>query len=297
MARAKPVKLIDPENARITLFGCGGTGGALLQTLCRLIYGLHHDRRGRFPREPRTGYFREDPKTPLGVPTLLIVDGDTVEEKNLLRQPFVPKDLGRKKAIVLAERLGAAYGIDVSAYPHYVGRDTPLETLVEPGGIAVGCVDNTPTRALLHHALSAYDDVIYIDAGNAGVPLPDPGNPAPETREERLRIREGGWEGQVACGVNKKGRNLLPFPGEVFPDLIDVTEGDEPLPTEARCGDVVQSLPQRHLTNLMAATVLMAFITSLLTEGTLLHHVSFFDARQCYVRSTAAIDLLEDVAA
>ena len=297
MARAKPVKVIDPENARITVFGCGGTGGALLQTLCRLIHGLRQERRGRFPREPREGYFRVDPKTPLGVPTLLIVDGDEVEEKNLLRQPFVPKDLGKKKAIVLAERLGAAYGIDVSVYPHYVDRETVLETLVRPGGIAIGCVDNTPTRALLHDALSAYDDVIYVDAGNAGVPLPDPGNAEPATREERVRIREGGWEGQVACGVNKDGKNLLPFPGEVFPDLIHVTGGDEPLPTEARCGDVVRSLPQRHLTNLMAATVLMGFMTSLLTEGTLLHHVSFFDARQCYIRSTAAIDVLEDVAA
>lgn len=298
---AHPVTLLDPENIRLTLFGCGGTGGALLSTLCRLIYGLQQNRAfsDRTPRNPVHGHFYADPKTPRRVPQLLIVDGDTVEEKNLIRQPFAPSDLGKNKALVFASRLGAAYGVDVSAYPSYVDHDTEIRKLVPEGGIAVGCVDNTPTRRILHERLLEYKNVVYIDAGNAGVPQAsaDAHDPAqPPSREERIRIREGGYNGQVVCGVRKDGKTIMPFPAEQFPDLIEVTEADR-LPTEPRCGQVAADLPQRHITNLVAATTLMTFLNSLITEGTILHHVAFFDARRGYLRSTPAIDVLEDLAA
>lgn len=294
MARAKPVKVLDPINTKITVFGCGGTGGALLQTLCRLLYGLRQERKSNYPRIPRQYHYYQDEgsKNPDGVPGLIIVDGDRVEEKNLLRQPFVPADLHKKKALVLAERLGAAYGLDVAAYPHYVASEDDVEDLVEDGGIAVGCVDNTPTRKLIHDALIDYDNATYIDAGNDAVP-----NIAVDTREERVAAREGGWEGQVACGVRKNKKTILPFPGEAFPGLIEVTEDSEPLPTDIRCGDIVASLPQRHQTNLFAATVLMGHLTSLLTEGTVLNHISYFCARQSYIRSIPALDLIEEIAA
>lgn len=199
---------------------------------------------------------------------------------------------GLFEAMVLAERLGAAYGLEISAHPRYLDADTDVTALVPEAGIAVGCVDNAPTRKLLHERLSAYNDVVYLDAGNAGVPLP--AGPGAPTRHERIAAREGGWEGQVVCGVRRAGETIMPFPADVFPDLV---QGDEPLPSEAACGQVVQSLPQRHQTNLFAATVLMGFLTTLLVEGSLMHSVSFFDARQCYVRSTPAIDVLEDVRA
>jgi hypothetical protein len=78
-----------------------------------------------------------------------------------------------------------------------------------------------------------------------------------------------------------------------FPDLL---EGDDLLPNEVPCGRVVESLPQRHMTNLMAATVLMQYLTTLLSDGTLLHSKSFFCARRGYVRSYPALDELDEVA-
>ena len=293
MARAKPIRVIDPLKTRITIFGCGGTGGALLQTLARLLYGLKQARKEHFPRTEGDYYRRAPDKPKFGVPPLLIVDGDTVETPNLLRQTFVPKDLGEKKATVLAHRLGAAYGLEIQAYPHYLGHETDMTALVKEGGIVVGCVDNPPTRKLLHERLIAYDDIVYLDAGNAGVPLPPGGTP--RSRKERVAVREGGWEGQIVCGIRKSGETLMPFPAEVFEDLVD---GDEPLPSEApACGEVIQSLPQRHQTNLFAATVLMGYLTTLLTEGTVLNHISFFDARQGFVRSKPALEVLDEVAA
>ena len=293
MARAKPVRLVDPLETRITVFGCGGTGGALLQTLARLLYGLKETRKEHFPRTEGDYYRRGLEKPRFGVPPLLVVDGDTVESPNLLRQTFVPKDLGAKKAPVLAHRLGAAYGLEIQAYPHYLGHETDMTALVKDGGIVVGCVDNPPTRKLLHERLIVYDNIVYLDAGNAGVPVPAGGTP--RSREERVAVREGGWEGQVVCGVRKGGETLMPFPAEVFDDL---TSGDAPLPGEApACGQIVESLPQRHQTNLFAATILMGYLTSLLTEGTVLNHVSLFDARQAFVRSSPAIEVLDELAA
>lgn len=293
MSRAKPVKVIDPINTTITVFGCGGTGGALLQTLCRLLYGLREERKGRYPSKPAYHYYNENhAKNPDGVPRLIIADGDVTEEKNLLRQPFVRSDLHKKKALVLAERLGAAYGLDVFAYPHYIACQEDVRELVPEGGIAVGCVDNTPTRRILHETLIEYANVVYIDAGNDAVPAN-----YNETREARRNTREGGWEGQVATGVRKNKKTILPLPGEVFPGLIEVTKDSQPLPTDVRCGDVVASLPQRHQTNLFAATLLMSHLTSLLTEGTVLNHVTYFDARQAFARSVPALDLLDEIAA
>ena len=290
--RAKPVRVTDPLSTSLTVFGCGGTGGYLLKHVCRLLYGLKQDRGAALIAPPvggAPGRMQEG-----RLPSVLVVDGDTVEAKNLLRQDFIPADLGRKKAAVLAGRVGPAYGLMVKACPHYVNEETYIKKLVPEGGIAVGAVDNAPTRRILHERLSAYDDVVYIDCGNAGVALPE--HPQEATREERVAARESGWEGQVSCGVRKGGETIIPFPADVFPNLIEAEEGDL-LPDQVPCGQIVASLPQRAMTNLMAATVAMGFLTNLLTDGTLLHHLSFFDARQGYVRSTPAIDQLTEVAA
>jgi hypothetical protein len=42
---------------------------------------------------------------------------------------------------------------------------------VPEGFIVVGCVDKAATRRLLGERLSAYEDVVYVDAGNVAVEL------------------------------------------------------------------------------------------------------------------------------
>jgi hypothetical protein len=208
------------------------------------------------------------------------------------RQYFLSCDVNRKKALVLAERYGAAYGLEVAAYPEYVKPDTDLKRLIPEGSVVVGAVDNAKTRALLHRGLSAHKDVVYLDCGNAGVELPPENRTV--TRAERARVRDSGWEGQVLCGVRKGGETLLPFPAEQMPDLIE--DDGEPLPTEVPCGQAVVSNPQRHLTNVLVATVLTSYLTTLLTDGTLLHRMSLFCARSGYVRSYPALEALDEVA-
>lgn len=293
MAAAKPVEVLDPADTHLTIVGCGGTGGYLLKHVCHLLWGLREQRRAA---RDAPQMFGEPPPGEDGVPEVMLVDGDVVERKNVVRQDFLPADVGRPKALVLAERYSAAYGLTVRAYPRYVGRQTPLEEIAPEGGIVAGCVDNAPTRALLHVKLSTYSDVVYLDSGNAGVQTPRDGGPL--TRSEQARLRASGWDGQVLCGVRKDDEPLIPFPAEAMPDLIKSGEAAEErwLPDEIPCGEVIESLPQRQMTNLLGATVMMAYLTTLLSEGALLHSRSFFCARRGFVKSYAAIDELEEVA-
>lgn len=283
----KPVRVLDPAETRVILFGVGGTGGYCLQQLARLLYGLKAER-----EEARAAPTLYGDGLPHSVPEVLLCDGDTVSPGNLRRQYFLPKDVNKKKALVLAERYGAAYGLAISAYPEYLVPSTDFRALVPEGSLVVGCVDNAATRRLLHERLSCYEDVVYVDAGNAAVELPEDG---PLSRAERIRIRNSGWEGQVLCGVRRRGETVAPFPAEQIPDLI-VDDG-ESLPSEVRCGQVVVSNPQRLLTNEWAAMVLMSYLTDLLTDGTLLHRMSLFCARRGYVKSYPVLDVMDEVAA
>lgn len=267
----KPVRVIDPHRLQsIALVGVGGTGGYVLQQLARLLYGL---------KEQRTS-----------TPDVLLIDGDTVEEKNLLRQYFLPQDIGKNKASVLAERYARAYGLPISAYPHYLTRETSLDDLaIQNGSVVVACVDNGSTRRILHEKLSQLNHVVSIDSGNSAVTLPE--HPEHLDRYQLAHLKNSGWEGQVVVGVRSQGKTVLPFPGEVFPDLME----EDQLPTEVSCGEVSVSNPQRLMTNLMAATTVMMILHTLLADGTILHHRTFFEARRGWMRSDAAVEQMLEV--
>lgn len=266
-----PIRVTNPERTQLVVVGVGGTGGYCLQQAARLLYGL-----------------RELGKN---VPSVLLIDGDTVEEKNLLRQYFLPQDIGDKKASVLAERYSRAYGLEIAAYPEYLTRETNFDAIgVSEGAVIVGCVDNGSTRRILHDKLQRFQRVVYIDSGNSAVRMPT--NAEHLDRYQLHKLKNEGWDGQVVVGVRSNGETVLPFPGDVFPDLIE----EDQLPTEVSCGEVAVSNPQRLMTNLQAATVVMSYLHTLLDDGTLFHHRSFFDARMGWVRSEPAIAHVLEVA-
>ena len=277
MSQPTPLKLFDPGRlGQVVVVGVGGTGSYVVGQLCRLLYGLKE--RGR------------------RIPTVLLVDGDEVESDNLIRQYFLEQDLGRNKAVVLAERYARAYGICVEASPDYLNADTKLVGLAgsnSPYGygynVFVGCVDNGRARRLLHDKLQAeYRNVVYVDAGNEAIDLPE-NRPEHIDRYGLAHIRDSGWSGQVVAGVRANNTNHLPFPGEVFPNLIE-DDGDDPV--EEACGEVTAAEPQRHLANHFAAVAVMGFLNSLLSEGALVNSRTFFDARSGYMRSDSAASAL-----
>ena len=144
------------------MIGAGGTGGHIAPHIYRLLHTL--DRPCRF----------------------LIIDGDIVEEKNLVRQNFIAADLGRNKAQVLAERYSAAFGVECEYIPEYMEDREKLIRLLTPKYIygdvgfrdghafvdqfyelviLIGCVDNNKSRQLCHRVFQQVTPLVYIDAG------------------------------------------------------------------------------------------------------------------------------------
>jgi hypothetical protein len=89
-------RVILPEVATTTIIqvGVGGTGSWLAMSLARLVY--HAGQAGQTVK-------------------LVLVDPDTVEERNVGRQGFSPAEVGQNKAESMALRLSLALGIEVAA--------------------------------------------------------------------------------------------------------------------------------------------------------------------------------------
>jgi hypothetical protein len=145
--------------------GAGGTGGRLVPLLAQFL---------------KTATWLPNPK-------IYIIDYDVVEEKNLIRQNFIKLDLGKPKAIVLAERYSKAFDINivpiVSKINNFSARgthfllDTVLIDDVERpqylselnNTIVIMCVDSAESRInILNHlfGVRANFSKLIIDAGN-----------------------------------------------------------------------------------------------------------------------------------
>jgi hypothetical protein len=79
---------------KIFVFGCGGTGSRVVPLLAQFIKSC--------PWVPN--------------PEMYIFDFDEVEEKNLLRQNFISTDVGKNKAVVLANRYSKAFNMNITPY-------------------------------------------------------------------------------------------------------------------------------------------------------------------------------------
>lgn len=89
----------------IILIGAGGTGSRLMPMMAQLV---------------KTCLREHNPNAWLEHLPIFVIDGDTVEEKNLLRQNFIHRDVGKPKASVLASRYSTAFGIPIYPSIQYV---------------------------------------------------------------------------------------------------------------------------------------------------------------------------------
>ena len=136
------MKFSATRPVKIVMLGAGGTGGHIAPHLYRLLYAL--DRPVRF----------------------IICDGDIVEQKNLVRQNFIPADLGENKAQVLAERYSTVFGMETEYVPAFIESVERLKELLAPKVlysdyyprkvvdkeqvILIGAVDNNRSRQMCH---------------------------------------------------------------------------------------------------------------------------------------------------
>ena len=217
--------------ARIVMLGAGGTGSYVAMHLYRLAHCL--DRHVR----------------------IIIADGDSVEQKNLVRQHFTVSDLGTNKAKALAERYAGAFMMKAEYIPDFIEEKERLNELVraehvpgEKGTLAptkeipilLGCVDNNKTRRLCDEVFYESENLVYIDAGN------------------------GEHTGQVVCGVRSKGRTLYKPIGAAYPDVLEDTDK---FPSELSCAEASVSAPQTIAANMTAATVMVGLLYNILVLG------------------------------
>lgn len=225
-SRTRPVKVV--------MLGAGGTGGHIAPHLYRLLYAL--DRSVRF----------------------IICDGDVVEEKNLVRQNFVPADLGENKAKVLAERYSTVFGMEAEYVPSFVETEERLRELLTPDYwhvnrlnsryseivreqvVLIGAVDNNRSRQLCDRVFHQANELIYIDSGN------------------------GEFTGQIVCGVRRAGKTYYPPIGTVYPDVLEDTDK---FPTELSCAEASISAPQSMAANITAATAVVDMVYNILILG------------------------------
>lgn len=237
-SKKRPVKIV--------MLGAGGTGGHIAPHLYRLLYAL--DRPVKF----------------------IICDGDTVEEKNLVRQNFTQADLGENKAKVVAERYSSAFGLETSYVPRFVESTDQLKQLIEPAHydtvsgwitelvILIGAVDNNRSRQLCHEVFLDARDLVYIDSGN------------------------GEYTGQVVCGVRRAGKTFYQPVGMLYPE---VNAPEDLFPTQVSCADASVSAPQTIVANLMAATAVVTMIYNILVVGDSTVQQTTFSTKSVNIRS------------
>lgn len=140
----------------IIIVGVGGIGSNLFQKLARYAPLNYH---------------------------IMLVDGDTVEAKNIERQCFTKNDIGKNKAECLAHKATNQLGNRFNYHPYYLDTKFDktkklLETLgiVNPNQfypyiknlVIFGCVDNHPARRVLekHVQHIRAKNILYIDGAN-----------------------------------------------------------------------------------------------------------------------------------
>ncbi len=213
---------------QLLIVGCGGTGSALLYFLSRFLHSLDKNI------------------------LVTLIDGDVVEEKNVLRQSFAPADIGENKAKALSIRYGNLLGIQMSYADKFINSIEDVDGLILPNRfpIIVGCLDNTKTRCCLQETFDTYNTIIYLDAGN------------------------GSNKGQTVFGLRYFGSTTLPAVGNYFPELIH----PEPEQTQTKsyslgCADVQD---QTMSANFLSAHLLFSYLSNILV-GTEWRHMSLFD--------------------
>lgn len=140
----------------IIVVGCGGTGSRIIQPLIQTI---------------------KQAQASIN-PCLYLVDGDEVEFKNLSRQNFIEKDIGRNKAVVLAERYSAALEFPVVAHDAFITSKGNMFSEIGISAVEqdhrplvpntrkliIMCVDSIDARLMILNQIGSTD--IVIDAGN-----------------------------------------------------------------------------------------------------------------------------------
>ena len=169
---------------------------------------------------------------------MVLIDGDIVEEKNMVRQAYQQHDIGENKANALAKKINTFYGNICESVDHYITKDEILELLKKYEQhipVLIGCVDNNKTRILLEHTFKQLDECIYIDSANSE------------------------YEGDVYVVVKSGQETVGKLRGDAYKFDLDKHPTEKSCEAQAAAGNT-----QYMVTNLKMANMVIEHILSLI---------------------------------
>jgi len=218
----------------IYIIGDGGIGSNLSITLIKLL--AFHCHKNQFQE----------------IITLHIIDGDTVEHSNLIRQQFIPEDIGKKKVEITAtylQEISQQLGFtNINIIPHsfYLKKKT-MDIIQEDAIVFVG-VDNYITRLQLEQHSTKLNNVIMFFGGNEYD------------------------DGDVNIIWKKDGENMFPLLSEKHPEI----KKKDKFPDEQSCEEALVHAPQLILANIIVANhMLMGFYEWITKESVSWHEIMF----------------------
>lgn len=221
----------------LIVIGCGGTGGHYINNLGRFLHSFHYKQEFDL--------------------SMVLVDGDTVEEKNLARQPYLAEDVGRNKAEVMSEVMRQVYGLSSTYLDRYIDSAEDIKKLVRDDTVVflVGAVDNHQARQSMHEFFESSYNCIYLDSAN----------------EYSV--------GELVIGAHINGLEMYSDRAAYFPEVL--TENSIRR-SEESCEALNESAPQHLVTNLLAANLLLINTVQFFAEKRWQGGVFLFDAFKCY---------------
>ena len=98
--------------------------------------------------------------------SILLVDGDEVEDKNISRQGFIRSDLGKKKSQVYEDRMKRRYPeLSIRSRGEFLTQKN-IQEFVQDRSIVMSCVDNHMTRLQISKHAQAMKDIAVVQGGN-----------------------------------------------------------------------------------------------------------------------------------
>lgn len=234
---------------KTVILGTGGTGGILAKEYGQFLYSLSDEDKAKWG-------------------DVLLIDGDIVEKKNLVRQPFIEEDIGKNKAEVLAEIINMAYGTEYRAFGSYITSLSDFMNLLGCGNndkdtvyVLCGCVDNHQARSVMDEFFhcDSMKNVIYLDSAN----------------EYSV--------GEVVTAVKLNGIVISPTRTHYYPDIYDSEESRKKV-TDMSCEELNTVAPQHKITNMLASNILLGIICKMIQENHLRGGITYFDAFRFFVR-------------
>ena len=222
---------------RVLIVGSGGNGSAMLMGLPYLHQAM------RVWGHP-------------GGLEVTVVDADTVSETNCVRQPFSRSDIGMNKAAVLVNRVNLFWGLDWEARPEFLS-ETTLRNPDHGADVVIGCVDTRAARQTIEKVVTASSPVSYwLDLGN--------------------NAASGQYVlGQPLNSLNRRRSERLRTVSELYPEIVDTSNGEDPLPS---CSAAEALERQEPFINQTLAASALAMLSRLFRYGRLEYQGGFYNA-------------------